>query len=108
MRRLLVNNAERRRTLKRGGDYKRVDLSDVHLAIRPPGDDLLALNEALDDLSRSESQTAELVKLRYFAGFTNKEASEILGISPRQGDAIWAYAKAWLHERIAGGQRSDS
>jgi RNA polymerase sigma factor (TIGR02999 family) len=102
MRRLLVHNAERKRSLKRGGGRKRIDLSEVQPAIRPPEDDLLALNEALDELARIEPQTAELVKLRYFAGFTNRQAAEILGISPRKGDALWAYARVWLHERITG------
>jgi RNA polymerase sigma factor (TIGR02999 family) len=102
MRRLLVHSAQQKRSLKRGGERQRIDLSEIEPAIRPPEDDLLALNEALDELARIEPQTAELVKLRYFAGFTNREAAEILGVSPRKGDAIWAYARAWLHERISG------
>jgi RNA polymerase sigma factor (TIGR02999 family) len=100
MRRLLIHNAERKRALKHGGDRTRIDLSEIQPAIRPPEDDLLALSDALDELAESEPQTAELVKLRYFAGFTNKEAAEILGISPRKADSLWAYAKVWLHERI--------
>ena len=100
MRRLLIHNAERKQRLKHGGDRKRIDLSEIQPAIRPPEDDLFALSDALDELAESEPQTAELVKLRYFAGFTNKEAAEILGISPRKGDSLWAYAKVWLHERI--------
>jgi RNA polymerase sigma factor (TIGR02999 family) len=108
MRRLLVHNAERKRSLKRGGKRQRVDLSEIEPAIRPPEDDLLALNEALEELARIEPQTAELVKLRYFAGFTNREAAEILGFSPRKGDAVWAYARAWLHERISGDRPSQA
>ncbi len=100
MRRLLIHNAERKRALKHGGDRTRIDLSEIQPAIRPPEDDLLALSDALDELAESEPQTAELVILRYFAGFTNKEAAEILGISPRKADSLWAYAKVWLHERI--------
>lgn len=100
MRRLLIHNAERKRALKHGGDRKRIDLSEIQPAIRPPENDLLALSDALDGLAASEPQTAELVKLRYFAGFTNREAAEILGISPRKADSLWAYAKVWLHERI--------
>ena len=96
MRRILIHNAERKRSLKRGGDRTRIELSEVQPAIRPPEDDLLALNDALDELGGIEPETAELVKLRYFAGFTNKQAAEILGISPRKGDSIWAYAKVWL------------
>lgn len=102
MRRILVDAAHRKKTLKRGGDRRRVDLSDVQPAIVPPQDDLLALSEALDRLCEIEPQTGELVKLRYFAGLTNKQAAKLLGVSPRKADSLWAYAKVWLHERIVG------
>jgi RNA polymerase sigma factor (TIGR02999 family) len=102
MRRILVDNALRKKTLKRGGDRNRADLSDVAPAIEPPEDDLIALNEALDHLAEIEPQTAQLVKLRYFAGLTNKQSAQLLGISPRKADSLWAYAKVWLHERITG------
>jgi RNA polymerase sigma factor (sigma-70 family) len=77
-------------------------LGDVAPAIEPPEDDLIALSEALDQLAEIEPQTAQLVKLRYFAGLTNKQSAELLGISPRKADSLWAYAKVWLHERITG------
>jgi len=102
MRRILVDNAHRKNALKRGGNRKRVELSDVDPAIRPPEDDIIALNEALDQLAKVEPKTAELVKLRYFAGLTNKQSAELLEISPRNADSLWAYAKVWLHERIVG------
>ena len=102
MRRILVDNALRKKTLKRGGDRNREDLSDVAPAIAPPEDDLIALDEALDQLAAIEPQTAQLVKLRYFAGLTIKQSAELLGISPRKADSLWAYAKVWLHERITG------
>ena len=102
MRRILVDNAHRKNTLKRGGNRKRVELSDVDPAVPPPEDDLLALDEALGDLAQAEPQTAKLVNLRYFAGLTNKQSAEILGISPRKADSLWAYARVWLHERITG------
>jgi RNA polymerase sigma factor (TIGR02999 family) len=102
MRRILVDNALRKKTLKRGGDRNREELSEVAPAINPPEDDLIALNEALDHLAAVEPQTAQLVKLRYFAGLTNKQSAELLGISPRKADSLWAYAKVWLHERITG------
>jgi RNA polymerase sigma factor (TIGR02999 family) len=88
MRRILVDNAYRKKSLKRGGNRKRLDLDDIDPAIQPEDDDLLALDEALSRLAEVEPRTAELVKLRYFAGFTNKQAAELLGISPRQADSV--------------------
>ena len=108
MRRLLVDNAQRKKSLKRGGDLQRVSLGDVDPAIQPADENLLALNEALDELARTEPQTAELVKLRYFVGLTNSESAEILGISPRKANTLWSYAKVWLHERIQGDKPSGS
>lgn len=102
MRRILVDNAYRKKSLKRGGNRQRLDLDDIDPAIQPEDDDLLALDEALSRLAEVEPRTADLVKLRYFAGFTNKQAAELLGISPRKADSVWAYARAWLHDRIVG------
>ncbi len=102
MRRILIDNAHRKKSLKRGGNRKRVELSDVEPAIRPPEDDLIALSEALDQLAEIQPQTVELVKLRYFAGFTNKQSAKLMDISPRKADSLWAYARVWLHERIVG------
>jgi RNA polymerase sigma factor (TIGR02999 family) len=102
MRRILVDIALRKKSLKRGGDRNRLNIADVEPAVPPPEEDLLALNEALDKLADIQPQTAELVKLRYFAGLTNKQAAELLGISPRKADSLWAYAKVWLHDRIVG------
>jgi DNA-directed RNA polymerase specialized sigma24 family protein len=84
-----------------------VELSDIDPAMRPPEDDLIALSEALDQLAEIQPQTAELVKLRYFAGFTNKQAAELLGMSARKADSLWAYARVWLHERITGEKLAD-
>jgi RNA polymerase sigma factor (TIGR02999 family) len=97
-----VDNAYRKKSLKRGGNRNRLDLDDIDPAIQPEDGDLLALDEALSRLAEVEPRTAELVKLRYFAGFTNKQAAELLGISPRQADSVWAYARVWLHDRIVG------
>ena len=107
MRRILVDNAYRKKSLKRGGNRKRLDLDDIDPTIQPDGDDLLALDEALNRLAEVEPRTAELVKLRYFAGFTNKQAAELLGISPRKADSVWAYARVWLHDRIVGDKPSE-
>jgi RNA polymerase sigma factor (TIGR02999 family) len=107
MRRILVDNAYRKKSLKRGGNRKRLDLDDIDPAIQPEDDDLLALDEALGRLAEVEPRTADLVKLRYFAGFTNKQAAELLGISPRKADSVWAYARVWLHDRIVGERNSE-
>ena len=100
MRRILVDAAVRKKSLKRGGDRQRLDIADVEPAIPALREDLLALSEALDQLTELQPQTAELVKLRYFAGLTNKQAAELLQISPRKADALWAYARVWLHDKI--------
>lgn len=80
MRRILVDNAYRKKSLKRGGNRLRLDLDDIDPAIEPDDEDLLALDEALSRLAEVEPRTAELVKLRYFAGLSNKQAAELLGI----------------------------
>lgn len=99
MRRILVEAARRKGRTKRGGGQRRVDLDD--LAATPPDDDLVALSEALDLLTTAHPQAAEVVKLRYFAGFTGREAADLLGVSPRKADQLWAYARAWLLDRLA-------
>jgi RNA polymerase sigma factor (TIGR02999 family) len=96
MRRILVENARRKRAEKRGGDRRRVDLSRLDPAVPDADDELLALNEALDKLSKSDPRKAELVKLRFFAGLSHEEAAKSLGISPATAYNDWAYARAWL------------
>jgi RNA polymerase sigma factor (TIGR02999 family) len=102
MRRILVDNARRRRSRKRGGDRARQDLEPAQVAAPEVPGDLLALDEALDRLSASDPQVAELVKLRYFAGLTIPEAARALGVSPRTADSWWAYARAWLLTELRG------
>ena len=102
MRRILVENARRKGSARRGGDLARVNLDPDEIAAPKRSDDLLALDEALEQLAHADPQTADLVRLRYFAGLSNKYAAELLGISPRTADHRWAYARAWLFERIAG------
>jgi RNA polymerase sigma factor (TIGR02999 family) len=100
MRRILIESARRRLSLKRGGGRTREqDVSHVVTPERP--EEILALDEALDRLAAVDREAAELVKLRYFAGFTNAEAAALLGMSPRKADQVWAYARAWLREDLA-------
>jgi RNA polymerase sigma factor (TIGR02999 family) len=99
MRRILVEKARRKRRLRHGGDlHKRPFDEGNEPAIASPVDaiDLLALNEALDRLETTFPRRAQLVKLRYFAGFTVPEVAEVLGISQSTAEADWTYAKAWL------------
>ncbi|UCC22720.1 MAG: RNA polymerase subunit sigma [Planctomycetota bacterium] len=100
MRRILVENARRKKGQKYGGERQRVALTDADLAVDSPSDDLVALDEALSQLAKEEEIVSRLVELRYFAGFTNKQAAEILGIAPRTADGYWAYARGWLCEKI--------
>jgi RNA polymerase sigma factor (TIGR02999 family) len=102
MRRILIDQARRKRRPKHGGDRERVDLGD---AAEPPADDraddLLALDAALTALARAEPAKAELVKLRYFAGLTLDEAAACLGISPATAKRHWALARAWLFAALS-------
>jgi RNA polymerase sigma factor (TIGR02999 family) len=102
MRRILVENARRKSSLKRGGARKRQELDEENLTASAPPDELLALDEALFQLAATDAKAAELVKLRYFAGLTVKQAAEILGMSPRSADLLWAFARAWLLRKIEG------
>jgi RNA polymerase sigma factor (TIGR02999 family) len=99
MRRILVESARRKQRLKHGGGrIREADLGDIAGPER--SERLLALDEALDRLATANPQAAELVKLRYFAGFSNAEAASSLGISPRKANQVWAYARAWLREEV--------
>src|SRR5690606_19325851 len=102
MRRILVESARRKRRLKRGGDLQRVPLVETQVACDTTDDDLLAINEALTRLEATDPESAELVKLRYFSGFTNEEAAQLLGVSPRTAERLWAYARAWLLNDLRG------
>jgi RNA polymerase sigma factor (TIGR02999 family) len=102
MRRILVESARRKRARKRGGGLARQDLDPDRLSAPEAPDDLLALDEALAKLAAAEPQVAELVKLRYFAGLTVREAADVLGVAPRTADAWWTYARAWLRAELQG------
>ena len=101
MRRILIDNARRKKSLKRGGDRQRVTLDDAKFAVEAPSDDLIALDEALTKLAGEDPAVAELVKLRYFTGLTVEQVAEIQGISRRTAGSHWAWARAWLHREIA-------
>jgi RNA polymerase sigma factor (TIGR02999 family) len=101
MRRILVDTARHKQSLKGGGGRVRVDLGEIELAADAPAVDVLALDEALEKLGRDHPRKAELVKLRFFAGLTNDEAADALGISPSTVDSDWAYARCWLRVELA-------
>jgi RNA polymerase sigma factor (TIGR02999 family) len=105
MRRILIDRARDRKRLKRGGGRRRVRINLDALLAQPPGDDLLALDEALTALAREDPGAAELVKLRVFAGLTLAQAAEVLGIGRRTADRDWAYARAWLCHALTGPDR---
>ena len=100
MRRILVDQARQKRSLKHGGDRERIEIDQIDVAVPERPDEVLALHEALTKLAMTDSQAAELVKLRYFAGFTVGEAAEALGISPRNADFLWMYARTWLLKEL--------
>jgi RNA polymerase sigma factor (TIGR02999 family) len=96
MRRILVENARRKRTEKHGGLLERQDFDDFDIAAPAPSQDLLALDEALAKLELEEPVKAQLVKLRYFGRLSEDEAASVLGISRTSAQRYWRYAKAWL------------
>jgi RNA polymerase sigma factor (TIGR02999 family) len=100
MRRILVENARHKLSLKRGGRLDRRDVDEAQLAAPAASDTLLAVDEALAGLAAADTQAAELVKLRYFVGLSLPEAAEVLNISPRSADRLWAYARAWLRHAL--------
>jgi RNA polymerase sigma factor (TIGR02999 family) len=104
MRRILVENARRKRSLKAGGAMTRLDLEQAALAIDPEPDDLLALEEALTRLAQEDAAAAELAKLRLFAGLTVDEAVLALGVSRTTGFRHWTYARAFLQAEMQAGQ----
>ena len=104
MRRILVDNARKRHSLRRGGAARREPLDCVEAPSVGPSDGVLALDAALHRLEGVDARKAELVKLRYFGGLTIPDAAKVLGISVTTANRYWAYARAWLHEEIQSGQ----
>ena len=100
MRRILLNRARDRKRLKRGGGPRRIALDQIEVALDTPDEDLLALDEAMEALAAEDAASANLVKLRFFAGLSLREAAECLGMPRRTADRNWAYARAWLAVRL--------
>lgn len=96
MRRILIDRARAKAAQKRGGDLQRIEFEEInHPAAKKP-ERLLELDDALTQLEHEDAQKAQLVKLRFFAGLTNRQAAQALGISPATADRAWSYARAWL------------
>jgi RNA polymerase sigma factor (TIGR02999 family) len=100
MRRILVEQARRKNAIKRGGQRQQVELAEVASFDDQNQLDLLALNDALAELEKTDAQSAALVKLRYFAGLSSADAAQVLGISARTADRTWLYARTWLRNKI--------
>jgi RNA polymerase sigma factor (TIGR02999 family) len=100
MRRILIDNARRKKSLKHGGNRQRIDLDGTDFAIEVPSEHLIALDEALARLEDEDHTVAELVKLRYFTGLTIEQAANVLKVSRRTAYRYWAYARARLHQEL--------
>lgn len=107
MRRILVESARRKRRLKRGGDRNREPLDEVQIAAPEVDGQMLELDAALEKLALKDPRKAELVKLRYFAGLTQSQAAEALGIGISTADRDWSYARAWLFREMAAGHNGE-
>jgi RNA polymerase sigma factor (TIGR02999 family) len=100
MRRIILNGARDKKRLKRGGDLRRVELEQVDLAYDANLDEVVAVSEALEDLEREDAVAAQVVKLRFFAGLKQREVAAALGVSLRSVEREWAFAQAWLYDRL--------
>ncbi len=100
MRRILVERARRKRRLRHGGGWQRVDLEDAEISPVAEDETVLQVHEVLDELAREDPFQARIVKLRFFAGLTNTEAAHVLGVSEKTVLRRWAHAKVWLYDRI--------
>ena len=107
MRRILVENARRKKRVKHGGELARRDLNDAAIVAPEIHEDLIALDAALDRLKAVDAQAVELVHLRYFVGLSIADAAKLLDISPRTADRIWAFARAWLHRQVAEAEEEE-
>jgi RNA polymerase sigma factor (TIGR02999 family) len=106
MRRILINNALRKRAVRHGGGQQRVAMEGLDIAAPSDDDELLAVNEALDQLTASHPVHAEVVKLRYFVGMTNVETAQALGLSERTVKNYWTFARVWLFREINAARKT--
>jgi RNA polymerase sigma factor (TIGR02999 family) len=102
MRRILVDNARRKQSLKHGGAAQKLELKEYDVPVAPPPEELLALDETLTRLADHDADAAWVVDLHFFAGFSIEEAAEVLGVSRATAYRQWAYARAWLHAELGG------
>jgi RNA polymerase sigma factor (TIGR02999 family) len=101
MRRILMDRARNKKRLKRGGERTKLNLDALEIALDSPPDELLAIDEVLESLAIDYESCAQLVKLRFFAGMSQREAAAALALSPRMADRLWAFARAWLFKRLS-------
>jgi RNA polymerase sigma factor (TIGR02999 family) len=102
MRRILVDSARRKKRVKHGGDRQRVELAEQDVPVRPPPEEVLALDEALTRLAAEDAAAAQVVQLHFFAGLSIEQAAEALGVSRATAYRQWAYARAWLRCALGG------
>jgi len=108
MRRILIERARQRKSLKRGGQNQRVELGELDPAVLPlECDDILGFDEAIHKLAQKDPRKADLVKLRFFAGLTTAQAAQSLDVSVSTAENDWTYARAWLRLEMADGQEDE-
>ena len=100
MRRILIENARKKNCQKRDGDWHRTEMDVCGIDCNCPTDEVQQIHEVLDQFAEVDSESAELVKLRFFAGLTQQQCADILGISKRTADNRWAFARTWLFKAI--------
>jgi RNA polymerase sigma factor (TIGR02999 family) len=100
MRRILIDKARHKKSIKGGGEQMRVEFDETQICSPLDDDEFLALHEALDEFEEEFPREAELVKLRFFVGLTHKEASDVLGLSRTAADRMWLFARAWLYQKV--------
>ena len=105
MRRILVEQARRKKRLKHGGERQRADAGELNLVAAAPEDEVLSVHEALDGLAAVDAQAAQVVKLHFFAGMTLEDVASVLEISARTAYRDWAFARAWLAKRLDGPEK---